>query len=315
MGGGKGGGGKKVAWSEVFTWASRFAEKSWEALKGAWQVITPLTTAIKDLWGYIAKVYDWVKGYIQPIYDFYKDYIKPVLDFVHTAIDWALKGLALVNGKLDELWKMVETDVFGPLNEIRKDVNKLWLDISGIVSIWNKELGEQMRSQEEKLDKKWHTMLDDIYKATIGEVKEYLEPIQKKINEIDANFHKYIDPITKTMEKVEKIIETTFEKPQVLKRETIFSTSQEWGVDLWNDLFSGVTPKEPVTPSLEMVQLKVDPVVDKYIKDIFAEKVEGWGDITQRIDEEIREKFYGEVISRKTEITVPRLSGGAGGGY
>jgi len=313
--GGKGGGKKGPDWSQIFTWAADFAYKGWEALKGFWQVITPLINTIKDLWGYVVKVYDWAKAAIQPLWDFYKDQIKPWLDWVRDMLENTRTILLAAQGKLDELWNKLLNDVLGPLNDIIKDVTKIWTQIADVVSVFNASLAEKMLALESDLTAKYNAAIDAVYDKTIGQVKEILDIPLRKLNELEALYNLYVKTFTDKLEHIGNIIETTFEKPDVLKRTVIWETSMHWGVDLWNDLFSGVTPKVPATPSPEMQQLQVDPFIDKYIEDIFAEKVPGWEDLTKRIDEEIREKFYGEIIPQKTTITVPKLPGGAGGGY
>jgi len=305
----------KVGIGFVFNAVSSLGSLCWTAVQNFAPLLTKAWDWIKGIAGVVSDMWKTVQGWIKPIWDFYRDNIKPVLDTVYSFIDTLKSIILAVEGRLDELWAKVTTEVLGPLNDVIKDISKIWTGIADVVSVFNAQLAEKMIALESGLTAKYKAAIDAAYDATIGKVKEHLDPVLRKLNELEALYNLYVKTFTDKLEKVGNIIDTTFEKPNVLKHDVLFTTSMHWGAGLWNDLFAGVTPTKPAAPSDEMVQLQVDPLVDKFIADVFAEKVEGWQDISKRIDEEIREKFYGELIPSKTQITVPKLPGGPGGKF
>ncbi len=280
----------------------------------AW--ITPLVlwlqTQVEWLWFEVV----W---YLTPLFVtlqvFVETYIVPVIAWLQGLVFWLQAAMLLVQGKLEELINFVYNKVFKDVEELRANIIKVSDTLKDVASVFSKDLADKIQATEDKTLRLLDSYTRDIRDWAISTLHEATDPLVRKTNEISVLLNGFINQVKDRFKPIEDLIALTFEKPQVLKRETLGATSMLWGVDLWNDLFSGVTPIKPVTPSAETMRLQVDPVVDKYIEDIFAEKVGGWGDITQRVDEEIREKFYGEVIPRKTEIKTVKLGAGAGGGF
>lgn len=234
-------------------------------------------------------------------------YIVPIVVWLQGAIAVLQVVILAVQGKIETLWNTVYTSVFGWVEDLRKNIAQITSKIADVVSVFDKKLADSIKATEDKFFKVLDVYTRDIRDQFLTGLHDTTAPIISKINQIDIILKDFISYSAGSFDKVNSLIGSPFEKPHTLHRSVIFTTSQRWGVDLWSDLFAGVTPTKPITPSEEMVRLQVDPVVDKYIEGIFAERDIGWKDISQRVDEEIREKYYGEVIPDKTKITVPEL--------
>ena len=277
---------------------------------------TPIIVWLQGIVAWLISIYQtWILPVVTWLQSMYTTYVLPVLTWLQAMVFWLQTAMLLVQGKVEQLITFVYDKIFKDVEELRANIIKVFDVIKDVASVFSRDLADKIQATEDKFLRVLDSYTRDLRDWAISSLHEATDPLIRKTNEISILLNGFINVVQDRFKPIENLIAITFEKPQTLKREVLFTTSMHWGAGLWNDLFSGVTPKEPITPSEEMVRLQVDPVVDKYIQDIFAEKVEGWQDMTQRVDEEIREKFYGEVVPRKTEIKTVKLGAGAGGGF
>lgn len=304
----------------LWAWVVSISAFIWGVLVVAWEALL----------AWLYPFYVWAMGiinnYILPLlwtlqtwYLYVKEFIDtwvvPAVIWLQGAVAWIQALMLLVQGKLEDLINLVYNKVFKDIEELRSNIVRAFDTIKDVASVFSRDLADRIQVTEDKFLTLLNSYTRDLRDWAISSLHAATDPIIRKTNEISVLLTGFITQVADRFKPIENLIAMTFEKPQVFKRESVFNTSMRWGADLWSDLFAGVTPIKPITPGEEMVRLQVDPFIDKFIEDIFAEKVEGWQDVSQRVDEEIREKFYGELIPRKTEIGVPRLPSGAGGRF
>ena len=287
----------------------RLVNLSFEALStgGIFAILFVLVDFIWQVYDFIRSIYNFIKPFTDSITAFVYKWIIPAINWLNVWITTFKNIILVIQGNLDQVIEDLYKKVFPGIEDLRKAIESTYNKVIDIVSVFSREAADKLAANRDELLRAIDKYTRDIRDELIYKIHEYTDPVISKLNEILIIIDTQKRDLLTRLKPVEDLIAITFEKPNVIKRETFQGTSQRWGVDLWNDLFSGITPTTPVTPSLERVQLKEDAVIDKYIEIIFAGKDGDWKDVSARIDEEIRELYYGEVILVKTKITVPKL--------
>jgi len=259
---------------------------------------------------WITPLVTWLQWKMFFIETWIEMYIIPLVLWLQAATIWIQAAVLLIQGKIEAIINLIYTDIFGWLEDLRKGIGQVISVIKDVVSIFNRDLSDRIQVTEDKFFKLLDKYTRDIRDWAISQLHTYTDPIVSKINEITTEINKWATLATSTFDKLTTLIGATFEKPSVLKRDVLSSTSMHWGVDLWNDLFSGVVPPARKYPTDEMEQLKLDPFIESHIKAIFDMEAGDWADVSTRIDEEIAELYYGKVIPDKTKLNVPKLAPG-----
>lgn len=307
--GAKGDGGKKGPdWGQIFSWAANFAAHSWTALKDVYLVIKPMIDLIKGVIGIAIDVFNFVKDKLAWIYDFYKDWVKPWIDWVRGALEIVQATMLVVQGRIEEFIKVVYTDLFGDIEKIRADVLSMFDKVEDIISIFSEETAAKLQVFEDKLFMTLDKYTRDIRDELIGKLHEVTDPVLHKINEITLVIEGYLKPIASRFETIEKLINITFEKPQLLRRETLKITGLSYGMDLWNATFEGSTPALTEEEAAPFPFAMVPEWMQKAQENIIKGREGEWSDVEKRIEEELQEIITGEEVEAKTEIVVPELA-------
>ena len=286
----------------LFAWVASILAFIWGVMVVIWNAfIAWASPIITFLWG----IYNnWIKPVLSELYDVYKTWIKPTLDWLNTTVTWLKTTVLAIQGKIETLWNDLYTKTFGWLEDLRKDIAKITSTVIDVVAIFNKELADSIKAQEDKFFKFLDSFSRDIRDEFLNNLHDFTRPIIQKISEVEVNLKEITSYATKAGNLLNKILETTFQKPQTLRREILQTTSLHWGMDLWDDLFSGVAgPGEiPIVPDRPTIDLPA--LLEEQITEMLKEDKGKWADAYKNSQEEIYEAVTGKRLEHRTQVIV-----------
>ncbi len=293
----------------LWAWVVSIAAFIWGVLVVMYEVFvawaTPIIVWLQGIASFLWDVYNnWVKPVLTTLKDLYDTWVKPAIEFLQTTVAW-LKGIVLlVQGKLEDLINYVYNKVAKDVEELRANIIKVSDTLKDVASIFSKDLADKIQATEDKTLRLLDSYTRDLRDWAISTLHEATDPLIRKTNEISVLLNGFISQVTDRFKPIETLIALTFEKPQTLKRETLFTTSQRWGMDLWRDLFSGQVSQMEVVPYSEREIFNLPDELERQLDYMILEDKGPWADVSKRIDEEIEEIVTGKAVSTKTEIKV-----------
>jgi len=183
-------------------------------------------------------------------------------------------------------------EVFSTIDEIKQDIQEIFGKVKDIVGVFSEELAAKIQATEEKLLRTISKYTTDLRDELIGKLHDITDPIIRKIDSITAVIEGYIRPIEEAFNRVKTIIETSFEKPQLLRRETMEISGLLYGEDLYDAMFRAGTTKIEREDEESLNQIVQEPLIED-MKWLIKEPEKGyWQDVEKEIvrqQEEVKE--------------------------
>lgn len=294
MGGGDKGG-KKATWGQVFSWSRDMGVEMWRALKRLRLVLQPIINLIKGIIDWVKVIWGWVKPWIDWILNTYKTYIKPWIDYLRDIVEVIHHAVVFVRDGLDGLVKELYRKWFPEIEEARAAIKELFTKTAEIVSVFDEKLANKIIETRDEFLATIDKYSRDLRDWALDKIHDVFDPILHKVNEITILLEGFIRSVEDRFRPIIDLISKTFERPQVLRRETMERSGRKWGYELWSSMFEGSSP--PLTPREER-ELRYEPPED-------------WGTEIVRKTLELQDTEWKDVTDAAIDTAIRMLKGAA----
>jgi phage-related protein len=233
MGGGGKKGAKGIPWGQVFSWTFDTARSMWQALSPVWTVINKLWSVVRPLWGEVHRIWAYIKTYVV---DTYVNYIKPILDkidFIFSEIEkivnWVDKLYISTIGRIEDIYNKL----FGRFEELWKTFEEFRDKTLRLIASVNEELSQKLYEATEKLEAQTIGRIREARDELLHTIDKVYTELRNKINDFYYAVKDLIAPLEQARAKIEDFLGIAFEKPNLLRRETVKMTAVTYGQEWW----------------------------------------------------------------------------------
>ena len=276
MGKGKG---AKVAATQIFGWGISTGLKLWQAVKPVWDTLHSAWEVVKPIWDKVEAVYETLKTYVV---DVYIDWIKPVWDRVEVVwsklndvVDWIDGVYNATIGKIEHVYDTL----FGRFEELAEKFRLGAEKTTRLIAVFSEDLAKKIYDTAEMIEASTIGRIREIRDSITHQVDVVYNELRDRINDFYYAVKDIIDPVRRVVFEVKDFLEISFEKPDLLRRETIVKTADTYG-----DRFSrsasatDLTYKRPKAPPPvppgEMVT-----ILDSFVEEMDKEETGLWADV------------------------------------
>jgi len=288
MGGGGKKGGKAIAWSQIFSWTSQTATSMWVALGPVWNTITSLWNSVKPLYDSVNRIYQTLKSTIG---DLYTHFIKPAWDMVHAVwsklndtIDWIDNLYNKTIGRIEEVYDKL----FGRIEDLWKHVEDTRDKLLRVISVFNKDLARRFYDTTEKLEASTIGRIRDLRDDLLHMIDSTYEDLRSKINDFYWAVKDLTDQVHQKVIAVEDFLSVSFEKPQLLKRETVKTTADTYGQEWWDSVMTHIAPRTKKAEVEVMFRGDISSRTDEVLQELDKGEEGSWADVYHYIDESVQ---------------------------
>lgn len=287
MGGGGKKGGKAIAWSQIFTWTSQSATSMWIALQPVWTTITSLWNSVKPLWDSVNSIYQTLKSYIT---DLYTEFIKPAFDLVNAAWD---KINELI-GWIDKIYQETIGRIEGVYNRLFGHIEELWRTfedtrdrILRVVAIFNRDLAQKLYDTTEKLEASTIGQIRNLRDELLHQIDKVYTDLRDRINDMYYAVKDLITPLEEARAKIEDFLGIAFEKPNLLRRETVKMTADTYGQEWWDSTMTRIAPRIKRADVEVTLRGTIRTRTDEAVEEMDKGRDGAWADVYNYVDDAV----------------------------
>lgn len=275
----------KVTAMQIVGWTIDTATSLWVALGPVWDTFKRLWDALKPIWDVIEGVYQFIKDYVL---EFYNAFIKPLLE----TVDWILAKLDQVLKWIDDVYnatigriEKIYEDLFGKYEELWRRIEEAGEKLARVAGIFSKDLGESILKLLDELEGRTIGQIRDLRDEILGKIDDIYIYVRDKINDAYWAIKDLVKPIEDKVFDILDRLEISFEKPDLLRRETVTKTADTYGLDWWDRIMKGIEPKPKKLEVRAYIRGDVYKKIEENAKTMDLGKDGDWSDVWEYIAE------------------------------
>jgi len=280
------GAGKKTAYMFIPQYAS-YVKDLWDALGPVWNTLNSLWDKVGSLWSKVSSAVSQLRSWVK---DFYDDIIKPVWNKVEVAwskindvLDWIDDLYHKTIGKIDEVYNKL----FGKIEKVWRDFEDTRDKVLRLISTFNKDLSQKIYDATEKVEASTIGRIRDLRDELLHKIDKVYEELRSRINDFYYAIKDIVDQANEVVFRIKDVIDISFEKPNVLSKETIIRSADTYGADWFESLMMQGTEPTRIRHVEVMFRQETAKEMDRIIDEIRAGKKGPWGDVASYIDDAV----------------------------
>jgi hypothetical protein len=274
---------------------------------GIFAIISAIIDFIWNVWSFISKLYEWIKPFIDGVTAFINKWITPAILAINVWITAAKDFLYIIQGKVEQVINDIYQKVFPGLDQLRDTIEAVFNAAKDIAAVFNVELSAKIAATETSFLHTIDSYTRDLRDLLIQYVHDYSDPVIRKLEEIDALFRSFTQPVLDRLQNLENILASTFERPNVIQRDILRDSSLRWGQALWEDLFSGIVTPSPIPIRPQVEEIHLPDILEHAIQEMLKDDKGEWADAYKNSQEEIYEILTGTTLAERTKVEVAKL--------